>query len=42
LVCLANLEILNALFIADKMLNELAISQMKIFLTDKRMRLLEE
>jgi len=50
LVCLANLETLNALFIAEKMsqkkrlkkLNELAISQMKILLTDKRVGMLEE
>lgn len=50
LVCLANLETLNALFIAEKMsqekrlkkLNELAISQMKILLTDKRVEMLEE
>ena len=50
LVCLANLETLNALFIAEKMsqekrlekLNALAISQMKILLTDKRVGMLEK
>jgi len=50
LVCLANLETLNALFIAEKMtqekrlekLNTLAISQMKILLMDKRVGMLEE
>ena len=50
LVCLANLETLNALFIAEKMsqekrlekLNASAISQMKILLTDKRVGMLEE
>jgi len=50
LVCLANLETLNALFIVEKMsqekrlekLNALAISQMKILLTDKRVGMLEE
>ena len=50
LVCLSNLETLNALFIAEKMsqekrlekLNALAISQMKILLTDKRVGMLED
>jgi hypothetical protein len=49
LVCLANLETLNALFIGEgvnqekrlKKLNELAIKQMKILLMDKNIERLE-
>jgi hypothetical protein len=50
LVCLANLENLNAIFINDGLaqserlvkLNKIAISQMKILLTDKSTKLLNE
>ncbi|GIT98154.1 hypothetical protein TSL1_09750 [Sulfurovum sp. TSL1] len=50
LVCLANLETLNALFIGEglnqeerlKKLNELAIKQMKILLMDKNIDILEK
>lgn len=48
LVCLANLENLNAVFINDGLaqsdrlvkLNQIAISQMKILLTDKSVKML--